>query len=53
MRLTPSQHTAIRTASVEAFGDTAKVWLFGSRVDDSNDVDLPIGAITRKQGVPL
>ena len=34
MRLTPDQQIAIRTATAEAFGAGATVWLFGSRVDD-------------------
>ncbi len=43
MRLTPDQQVAIRTATVEAFGAGAAVWLFGSRADDAKrggDIDL-------------
>ena len=45
MRLTDQQHAAIRQAVTEAFGADALVWLFGSRVDDSQrggDIDLLI-----------
>ena len=45
MRLTPDQQSAIRSAAIESFGDTAIIWLFGSRVDDSKrggDIDLLI-----------
>lgn len=43
MRLTTEQHRAIRRAAAQAFGETAQVRLFGSRVDDSargGDFDL-------------
>ena len=43
MRLTPEQAAIIRSAAAEAFGSDARVWLFGSRVDDSKrggDIDL-------------
>ena len=44
MRLTPEQAAIIRSAAAEAFGGDARVWLFGSRVDDSKrgggDIDL-------------
>jgi predicted nucleotidyltransferase len=43
MRLTPSQIAAIRHAAAELAGDSARVWLFGSRVNDDargGDVDL-------------
>ncbi len=43
MRLTPSQITAIRHATAQLVGDSARVWLFGSRVRDDargGDVDL-------------
>ena len=43
MRLTKEQHRAIRRAAAQAFGETARVRLFGSRVDDSargGDFDL-------------
>jgi len=45
MRLTPEQLSVIRIAVAETFGDTASIWLFGSRVDDSKrggDIDLLI-----------
>jgi predicted nucleotidyltransferase len=43
MRLTQEQVSAIRISANEVFGPDAKVWLFGSRVDDSRrggDIDL-------------
>ena len=43
MRLSPSQQQCIREATHQFFGPEAKVWLFGSRVDDQargGDVDL-------------
>jgi uncharacterized protein len=59
MRLTHSQIQAIKTTTTEIFGDDAKVWLFGSRVDDDRrggDIDLLIQtsesdglALTRKK----
>ena len=45
MRLTPAQHSAIRTTATEIFGEDAIIWLFGSRVDDDKrggDIDLLI-----------
>ncbi len=45
MRLTDHEVRAIKTAACEAFGDTAKVRLFGSRVHDNRrggDIDLLI-----------
>jgi len=45
MRLTPFQKKAIQSTATEVFGAQAKVWLFGSRVDDSKrggDIDLLI-----------
>ena len=45
MRLTPDQIEAIRGAASDAFGGEARIWLFGSRVDDSKhggDIDLLI-----------
>jgi predicted nucleotidyltransferase len=45
MRLTPDQQSAIRSAVAETFGNTASIWLFGSRVDDNKrggDIDLLI-----------
>jgi predicted nucleotidyltransferase len=43
MRLTPEQVDAIKVAVREVAGPEARVWLFGSRVDDSargGDIDL-------------
>ena len=43
MRLTPLQIAAIRSAAAQLAGDSARVWLFGSRVHDDargGDVDL-------------
>ncbi|MHB8387687.1 nucleotidyltransferase domain-containing protein [Metallibacterium sp.] len=43
MRLTPEQAAIIRSAAAEVFGTDARVWLFGSRVDDAKrggDIDL-------------
>jgi predicted nucleotidyltransferase len=43
MRLTEEQHTKIRDAVQRTLGDQARVWLFGSRVDDDakgGDIDL-------------
>ena len=43
MRLTPEQAAIIRSAAAEVFGSDARVWLFGSRVDDDKrggDIDL-------------
>jgi predicted nucleotidyltransferase len=45
MRLTNKQRAIICSTVAEIFGDTAEVWLFGSRVDDSKrggDIDLYI-----------
>jgi len=45
MRLTPEQIFAIRSTVAETFGDTASIWLFGSRIDDNKrggDIDLLI-----------
>ncbi len=47
MRLTDHEIAAIKAAAREAFGETAVVRLFGSRVDDSlrgADIDLHIEA---------
>jgi len=47
MRLTADQVTHIRLATTRFFGEQAKVWLFGSRVDDQKkggDIDLLIQA---------
>jgi predicted nucleotidyltransferase len=43
MRSSPEQIAQIRQSAAENFGLEARVWLFGSRVDDSKlggDVDL-------------
>lgn len=43
MRLSPSQQQCIRQVMRHFFGQDAKVWLFGSRADDTRrggDVDL-------------
>ncbi len=43
MRLTPTQVEQIKQAAEQTFGPDARVWLFGSRVDDEKrggDVDL-------------
>ncbi|MDZ7841330.1 MAG: nucleotidyltransferase domain-containing protein [Gammaproteobacteria bacterium] len=45
MRLTRDQTRAIKQATAEIFGPKARVWLFGSRADDSRsggDVDLMV-----------
>ena len=45
MRLTPSQIRAIKAAVADVIGLDSRVWLFGSRVDDSlrgGDIDLLI-----------
>ena len=45
MRLTQEQVNIIKRAVIDTFGDTASVWLFGSRVDDykrGGDIDLLI-----------
>ncbi len=43
LRLTDSQIQTIKQATADIFGPEARVWLFGSRVDDSKrggDIDL-------------
>jgi predicted nucleotidyltransferase len=43
MRISPEQHEAIVQLARRQFGVDAKVWLFGSRVDDARrggDIDL-------------
>jgi predicted nucleotidyltransferase len=59
MRLTEQQRAVIRTTVAKIFGPNAKVWLFGSRVDDrqrGGDIDLfiktdltDVEAITRAE----
>jgi predicted nucleotidyltransferase len=47
MRLTDAQRQSILLAARRNFGDDARIWLFGSRVDDARrggDVDLYIEA---------
>jgi predicted nucleotidyltransferase len=47
MRLTPQQAETIRHSVQRVFGPEARVWLFGSRVDDrarGGDIDLYIEA---------
>jgi len=34
MRLTPEQQSTLRAALRRSFGASARLWLFGSRVDD-------------------
>jgi predicted nucleotidyltransferase len=49
MRLTSEQAGIIRQAAHRRFGVNARVWLFGSRVDDNargGDIDLMIEATT-------
>lgn len=45
MRLTEKQVATIKTATTDIFGPDARVWLFGSRVDNKRrggDVDLMV-----------
>ena len=51
MRLNPEQVAQIRQSAAEGFGQEARVWLFGSRVDDrklGGDVDLLV-----ESGAPI
>jgi predicted nucleotidyltransferase len=51
MRLTPDQIETIRRTTEEVFGATARVRLFGSRLDDSargGDIDLLV-----EPGLPI
>lgn len=46
-RLTHAEIDAIRNAAREHFGQSVRVWLFGSRIDDSlkgGDIDLLVEA---------
>jgi uncharacterized protein len=48
MRLTPTEKKAIYNSAVEVFGKNSKVFLFGSRVDDTKkggDIDLYIETV--------
>lgn len=50
MRLSPEQIAGIRHTVAELFGKDARVWLFGSRVDDraiGGDIDLLVETDTR------
>lgn len=43
MRLNPNDISAIKAVIVQAMGNDSRIWLFGSRVDDSKrggDIDL-------------
>jgi len=45
MRLNERQHSLILQQAIKHFGNTSRVWLFGSRVDDQQkggDIDLYI-----------
>lgn len=50
MRLTSEQIAVIRKIAADTFGQQARVWLFGSRIDDNasgGDVDLLIETPSR------
>lgn len=50
MRLTSQQIAVIRKVAVDTFGQQARVWLFGSRVNDhasGGDVDLLVETPSR------
>jgi predicted nucleotidyltransferase len=62
MRLTPSQAKLVKEAVDHHFGPQARVWIFGSRTDDSRrggdfdfyvetDLDDPAEVIDRKLGL--
>ena len=56
MRLTQAQQQSIRNATHQNFGENSKVWLFGSRVDDSRrggDVDLYIETTPLSNMIPV
>ena len=45
MRLTENQRQSIKSAVTSVIGEASRIWLFGSRVDDSKrggDIDLLI-----------
>lgn len=51
MRLEPQQHAFIKHTIAEHFGAHARVWLFGSRVDNAKrggDVDLYVEPESRE-----
>ena len=48
MRLTPFEITAIKQSANTIFGDAAKVYLFGSRVDDSKKAATSIYTLRLK-----
>ena len=57
MRLTPHEVAAIKAAAREAFGESAVVRLFGSRVDDGRrggdldlHIELPAAEAERRRG---
>jgi predicted nucleotidyltransferase len=53
MRLEPEEIVAIKAAALRAFGEGVKVYLYGSRVDDSKrggDIDLLIETGARQMG---
>ena len=55
MRLIPDQADTIRQHIRSCMGLSARIWLFGSRADDSRrgGRDLPIYRIAKQSGVPL
>jgi hypothetical protein len=43
MRITEQEHSTIKQLSIKFFGERVRIWLFGSRADDSKkggDIDL-------------
>ena len=63
MRLTTQQIASIKQVAAEVFGGTAKIYLFGSRVDDqridlvlapqANQAVMPIHRMAQQTGVLL
>lgn len=54
VRLSPDEVVAIKDAAAQAFGDSAIVRLFGSRVDDAargGDIDLLIEVAPGRTGI--